>query len=166
MIFIRTNMQTVVKSKIRKDRQETDNKLHTHTPLTALFSGTTRVSRYQKGKTNLDFTEARNSEWQWHQLGHMQVCISLETDNHASTTPLKVFLQAGCPSCRPTNSVKALKAKIKDNKLHKNNILIRTFSKCSANVKVRLFRSFCLALYDIALWNVYKVSSLLKFQSC
>jgi len=25
------------------------------------FSGTTRVSRYQKGKTNLDFTEARDS---------------------------------------------------------------------------------------------------------
>jgi len=24
------------------------------------------VSRYQKGKTNLDFTEARDSEWQWH----------------------------------------------------------------------------------------------------
>ena len=31
----------------------------------------TLVSRYQKGKTNLDFTEARDSEWQWHQLGHM-----------------------------------------------------------------------------------------------
>jgi len=43
------------------------------------------VSRYQKGKTNLDFTEARDSEWQWHQLGHMEVCISLQTDNHAST---------------------------------------------------------------------------------
>jgi len=49
------------------------------------------------------------SEWQWHQLGHMQVCTLLQTDNHASTPPL-VFLQAGCPSCRPTNSVKALKA--------------------------------------------------------
>jgi len=36
------------------------------------------VSQYQKGKTNLDFTEARDSEWQWHQLGHMQVCISLQ----------------------------------------------------------------------------------------
>ena len=33
------------------------------------LSGTTRVSRYQKGKTNLDFTGARDSEWQWHQLG-------------------------------------------------------------------------------------------------
>jgi len=67
------------------------------------------VSRYQKGKTNLDFTEARDSEWQWHQLGHMQVCTLLQTDNHARTPPL-CFLQAGCPSCRPTNSVKALKA--------------------------------------------------------
>jgi len=39
----------------------------------------------------------------------MHVCTSLQTDNHASTPPL-CFLQAGCPSCRPTNSVKALKA--------------------------------------------------------
>jgi len=66
------------------------------------------VSQYQKGKTDLDFTEARDSEWQWHQLGHMQICTSLETNNHASTPPLS-FLQAGCLSCRPTNSVKALK---------------------------------------------------------
>ena len=67
------------------------------------------MSRYQKGKTNLDFTEARDSEWHWHQLGHMQVCTLLQTDNHASTPPLS-FLQTGCPSCRPTNSIKALKA--------------------------------------------------------
>jgi len=63
------------------------------------------VSRYQKGKTNLDFTEARDSEWQWHQLGHMQVCISLHTDNHASTTPLKVFYRPGAlPAAQPTAS--------------------------------------------------------------
>jgi len=78
-------------------------------PFNGLFSRTTWVSRYQKGKTNLDFTGARESEWQWHKLGHMQVCTSFQTDNHASTPPLS-FLQAGCPSCRPTNSVKALKA--------------------------------------------------------
>jgi len=59
-------------------------------------------------KTNLNFTEARDSEWQWHQLGHMQVCTLLQTDNHASTPPLS-FLRTGCPSCHPTNSVKALK---------------------------------------------------------
>jgi len=81
---------------------------HTH-PFNGPFSGTTQVSQYEKGKTNLDFTEARDSEWQWHQLGHMQVCTSLQTDNHISTPPLS-FLQAGCPSCHPTNSVKALKA--------------------------------------------------------
>jgi len=46
------------------------------------------VSRYQKGKTNLDFTEARDSEWQWHQLDNMQVCTSLQTDNHTSTPPV------------------------------------------------------------------------------
>ena len=87
--------------------------IHTYIhPFNGPFSGTTRVSRYQKGKTNLDFTEARDSEWQWHQLGHTQVCTSLQTDDHASTPPLS-FLQAGCPSCRPTNSVKALKAKRK-----------------------------------------------------
>jgi len=49
------------------------------------------VSQYQKGKTNLDFTEATDNEWQWHQLGHMQVCTSLQTDNHAITPPLSFF---------------------------------------------------------------------------
>ena len=78
---------------------------HTHT-FNGPFSGATWASRYQKGKTTLDFTGARDSEWQWHQLEHMQVCTSLQTDNHASTPPLS-FLQAGCPSCRPTNSIKA-----------------------------------------------------------
>ena len=46
------------------------------------------------------------------------------------------------------------------------NTLTRKFSKCSVNVKVALFRSYCLCLYDIALWNVYKTGSLLKFRSC
>ena len=64
------------------------------------LSRTTRVSRYQKGIINLDFTEATDSNWQWHQ----QVCISLQTDNHTSTPSLNI-----CPCCRPTNSIKALK---------------------------------------------------------
>jgi len=69
------------------------------------FSGTTRVSRYQKDKTNLDFTEARDSEWQWHQLGHMQVFILLQTDNHASTSPLKFFYRPDAlPAAQPTAS--------------------------------------------------------------
>jgi len=73
-----------------------------YTRLTALFPGLHRSAGTRKVKP-------RDSEWQWHQLGRMQVCTSIQTDNHASTPPLR-FLQAGCPSCRPTNSVKALMA--------------------------------------------------------
>jgi len=91
----------------KHSRQKLMTITHTHThPFNGPFSGTTQVSRYQKGNTDQDFTEPRDSEWQWHQLGHIQVCISLQPDNHTST-PLLSFLQAGCPSCRPTNSVKA-----------------------------------------------------------
>jgi len=82
--------------------------MHTYIhPLNGPLSGTTQVGWCQKDKTNLDFTGARDSEWQWHQLGHMQVCTLLQADNQASTPPL-VFLQTGCSSCCPTNSIKAL----------------------------------------------------------
>jgi len=71
---------------------DTHARTHTHTqPFNGPFSGTTWVGRYQKGKSNLDFTEAKDSDWQWQQLGHMQVCTSLQTDNHASTPPLSFF---------------------------------------------------------------------------
>ena len=72
-----------------------DSHTHTHThthTFNGPLSGTTQVSRYQKGKTNLDFTEARDSEWQWHQLGHMQSAPrSRQINNHASTPSLKIF---------------------------------------------------------------------------
>ena len=84
---------------------------HTYTHFNGPLSRTTWVIWHQKGKTDLDFTKARDSEWQWHQLGYMQVCTSLQTDNHASTPPLS-FLQTGWPSCSPANSVKALKAQM------------------------------------------------------
>ena len=78
---------------------------HTHTrQFNGPLSGTTRVGRYQKGKTNLDFTEAWDSEWQWHQLGHMQVCTSLQTDNHASTPPLSFLRPDALPAAQPTAS--------------------------------------------------------------
>jgi len=87
-----------------------NNYTHTH-PFKGPFSGTTQVSRYQKGETNLDFTEARDSEWRWHQLGG-SICKSASRSRQitSTSTPPLNFLQAGCPSCRPTNSVKALKA--------------------------------------------------------
>ena len=65
---------------------------HTHTHMSnGLLCGTTQVSWYQKGKTNLNFTEPTDSEWQWHQPGYVQVCTSLQADNHASTPPLSFF---------------------------------------------------------------------------
>ena len=72
------------------------------------FSRTTWVSRHQKGQPFWILLEQEMAGWEWHQLDHMQIiCTSLQTDNHASTSPLS-FLQAGCPSCHPTNSIKAL----------------------------------------------------------
>jgi len=56
----------------------------------------------------MDFTEARDSDWQWHQLCHMQGCTPLQTNNHDSTTPHSFYRRDG-PSCHPTNSIKALK---------------------------------------------------------
>ena len=77
--------------------------IYTH-PFNSSLSGTTRVSWYQKGKTNLHFTEARDSEWQWNLLGHMQVCTSLQTDNHASTPPLNFYRPDALPVAQPTVS--------------------------------------------------------------
>jgi len=51
-----------------------------------------------QGKINRD----RNTN---HPAGHH----SIQT-NQCPPPPSPIFLQAGCPSCRPTNSVKALKA--------------------------------------------------------
>jgi len=68
------------------------------------------VSRYQKGKTNLDFTEARDSEWQWHQLGHMQLQVCTSLQQITMPAPHHSTFTGRMPSCRPTNSVKALKA--------------------------------------------------------
>jgi len=62
------------------------------------------VNRYQKSKTNLDFTETRDSEWQWHQLGHIQVCTSLQTDNHVNTPPLSFYMPDALPVAQPTVS--------------------------------------------------------------
>jgi len=58
------------------------------------------VSWYQKGKTNLDFTEARDSEWQW----HMQVYTLLQTDNHATPHNSVFYRPDALPAAQPTAS--------------------------------------------------------------
>ena len=83
----------------------------THTqPFNGPFSGTTRVGRYQKGKTNLDLTEARDGEWAAVASAGPYASLHHAPDRQPRHHLTTRFLQAGCPSCRPTNSVKALKA--------------------------------------------------------
>ena len=53
---------------------------------------------------NKDFTEARDSGWQWHQLGHMQVCTSLQTDNHAAPYHSVFYRPDALPVAKPTAS--------------------------------------------------------------
>jgi len=63
------------------------------------------VSQYQKGKTNLDFSEARDSEWQWQwqQLGHMQVCTLLQTTTLAPHHSVS-YRPDAIPVAQPTAS--------------------------------------------------------------
>ena len=70
----------------RADNERTHTHTHTH-PFNGPLSGTTRVSRYQKGKTSLDFTDARDSEWQWHQLGPTDGQTDRQTDGSRHRTP-------------------------------------------------------------------------------
>jgi len=64
---------------------------NTHTCLTALFLGLPGLASTRKVKPIWISLKLETGEWQWHQLGHMQVCTSLQTDNHASTPPLSFF---------------------------------------------------------------------------
>ena len=55
------NTVSTLNNKQKTTITHTHTHAHTHTrPFNSPLSGTTRVSRYQKGKTNLDFTEARD----------------------------------------------------------------------------------------------------------
>ena len=78
------------------------NRLH---PFNGPLSGTTRTKGTRKVKPIWIFLKQETVA-----SAGPYASLHLTPDNHASTPPLS-FLQAGCPSCRPTNSVKALKAK-------------------------------------------------------
>jgi len=75
--------------------------------LTAFFPGlrTTWVSRRQKGKPFWILLEQEMTEWQWHQLDHMQIiCISFQTDNHARTSSPSFYRPDALPAAQPTAS--------------------------------------------------------------
>ena len=75
-------------------------------PFNGLFSSTTWVSQYQKGKTSQDLNDRGKRWWmQWHQLDHMQtICISLQTDNHTSTSSVIIYRPDALPDAQPTVS--------------------------------------------------------------
>ena len=81
---------------------------HTHTRLMALFPGLPRSAGTRKAKPIwilLKQETVRGSGISW------AICKSAPCSRQIPCQhPTTQFLQAGCPSCRPTNSVKALKA--------------------------------------------------------
>ena len=81
-----------------------------NTRLMTSFLGQPGWARTRKVKSFRILMKQEMMGWQWHQLKHMQItCCSPQTDNCVSTTSLG-FLEAGCSSWHPTNSVKGLKA--------------------------------------------------------
>ena len=57
---------------------------HTQTVLRPSWTGTTWVSWHQKGKNQEGKTNPNllEQEWQWHKLGHMQICTLIQTQLH------------------------------------------------------------------------------------
>jgi len=83
--------------------------LDTSNPFNGFYPRTTWVRRQQKGQPFWILLEQEMMGWQWHQLDNMQIiCTSLQTET--TPVPYHSVLQARWPSCRQTNSVKALKA--------------------------------------------------------
>jgi len=81
---------------------------HTHTHLTALFPGLPRWAGTRKVKPIWILLKQETMSGS----GISWAICKLAPCSRQTTTPAphhSVFLQAGCPSCRPTNSVKALK---------------------------------------------------------
>jgi len=84
---------------------------NTHTRLTAFFPGLPRWASARKVRPiwillKQETVSLSGISWA---ICKLQVCTLLQTDNHANSSPF-CFLQAGCPSCHPTNSIKTLKA--------------------------------------------------------
>ena len=100
-------------------------------PFNGPFSGTTQVSRYQKGKTirillKQEAVTGSGISWAVCKSAPRSRLITRLAPHHS------VFLQAGCPSCHPTNSVKALKAQFYS--CHGNVRELTKKQKCQENV--------------------------------
>jgi len=71
-------------------------------PFKGLFSRTTWISRHQKAKPFCILLEQEMMGWQW--AGPYAICTSLQTDNHASTSPLSFYRPDAPPAAQPTAS--------------------------------------------------------------
>ena len=96
--------------------------LNTHTHLTALFLGLPKWASTKKVKPiwNLLKQETVSGSGISWTICKSALCsrqITTPAPSHSS------FLQAGCPSCRPINSIKALKAIRSENRLPVGNRL-------------------------------------------
>ena len=99
---------------------------HMHTHLTDLFLGLPRWAGIRKVKPI-----GSKRQWVAVESAGPYASLHLAPDNHASTPPAwEVFLQTRCPSCRPTNSAKALKV---HHTLYRTTLLRGTHSEQSAN---------------------------------
>jgi len=78
-------------------------------PFNGLFSGTTWISRYRRGKTSLDLSETRDNSALRCSGISWTICKPSAPRSRQITTPTPhhSILQAGCCSWRPTNSFKA-----------------------------------------------------------
>lgn len=52
------------------------------------------------------------------------------------------------------------------NMFMRTNLLVRRFIKCSHEVKLVLFRAYCICLYDACLWSNYDTGCLTKLKLC
>jgi len=112
----------------------------------SLLSRTTWVSQYQKGKINLDFTEARDSEWHC----YMQVCISSRQITMPAPHHSVFYRPDALPAAQPTAS------KHWSHQIYMVNntpVKLQTFSTSSILVKLIHFCIISLCL-SIIFWCV------------
>jgi len=100
----------------------------------------------------------RDSEWQWHQLGRMQVCTLLQIDNHASTPPYSFYRPDALPADQPTASKHWRLLHYVTEKKQCNRLLVIT-SRHGASRSVGLILIHCFPL-SLLLFHSHRFLSL------
>jgi len=84
----------------------------------------------------------------------------IQSNHHQQTA---VFLQAGCPSCRPTNSVKALKENITFHRLVYSKLTWGSSNVCLWPLIAPGYLGGCLPCLSSALWCQYPYCRLVEY---